>query len=72
MRPRIVGEALHQIAADPEVVNALFDILENQKLTEGNAAITLMPSGSAPLAKLFAATPPADGAPTRPLIVETR
>jgi regulator of protease activity HflC (stomatin/prohibitin superfamily) len=73
MRPRIVGAALHQIAADPEVANALFDILENQRITEGKAAITLMPSGSAPLAKLFAAGPPAvDAAPTRPLIAEVR
>jgi regulator of protease activity HflC (stomatin/prohibitin superfamily) len=72
MRPRIVGEALHQIAADPEVANALFDILENQKITEGKAAITLMPSGSAPLAKLFASGPPVDVVPARPQIVETR
>src|SRR5207249_4587348 len=51
MRPSIVGAALHQIAADPEVADALFEILENQRITEGRAALTLMPSGSAPLAK---------------------
>src|SRR5919202_693864 len=50
MRPQIVGEALKQIAVDPEVADALFEILENQRITEGNASLTLMPSGSAPLA----------------------
>ncbi len=68
MRPQIVGEALNIIAADPDVANALFEILETQKITEGKAGLTLMPSGSAPLAKLFAAAPPAEnGVPARPL-----
>jgi regulator of protease activity HflC (stomatin/prohibitin superfamily) len=62
MRPQIVGQALHEIAKDPEVASALFDILENQRITEGKAALTLMPSGSAPLAKLFASAPATDGA----------
>ena len=69
MRPRIVGEALNAIAADPDVANALFEILETQKITEGKAGLTLMPSGSAPLAKLFAAAPPAEnGTPAPPLV----
>jgi regulator of protease activity HflC (stomatin/prohibitin superfamily) len=73
MRPRIVGEALNKIAQDPDVANALFEILENQKIAEGKAALTLMPSGSAPLAKLYAAgTPAADGAPARLLAPEIR
>jgi regulator of protease activity HflC (stomatin/prohibitin superfamily) len=71
MRPRIVGEALNAIAADPDVVNALFEILETQKITEGKAALTLMPDGSAPLAKLFAAGPE-NGAPARPLVPDMR
>ncbi len=62
MRPQIVGEALNAIAVDPDVVNALFEILETQKITEGKASLTLMPSGSAPLAKLFAAAPPPENA----------
>jgi regulator of protease activity HflC (stomatin/prohibitin superfamily) len=72
MRPRIVGEALNAIAVDPDVANALFEILETQKITEGKAGLTLMPSGSAPLAKLFAAAPPENGAPARPLVPELR
>ncbi|MDQ2998554.1 MAG: SPFH/Band 7/PHB domain protein [Chloroflexota bacterium] len=73
MRPQIVGEALNDISADPDVANALFEILETQKITEGKAGLTLMPSGSAPLAKLFAAAPPAEnGTPARPLVPELR
>jgi regulator of protease activity HflC (stomatin/prohibitin superfamily) len=69
MRPQIVGEALNAIAVDPDVANALFEILETQKITEGKAGLTLMPSGSAPLAKLFAAAPPQEnGAPVQPLV----
>ena len=69
MRPQIVGEALNAIAVDPDVANALFEILETQKITEGKAGLTLMPSGSAPLAKLFAAAPPAEnGTPVQPFV----
>jgi len=73
MRPQIVGEALNAIAVDPDVANALFEILETQKITEGKAGLTLMPSGSAPLAKLFAAAPPAEnGTPAQPFIPALR
>jgi regulator of protease activity HflC (stomatin/prohibitin superfamily) len=73
MRPQIVGEALNAIAADPDVANALFEILETQKITEGKAGLTLMPSGSAPLAKLFAAAPPAEnGTPVQPFVPALR
>jgi regulator of protease activity HflC (stomatin/prohibitin superfamily) len=73
MRPQIVGEALNAIAVDPDVANALFEILETQKITEGKAGLTLMPSGSAPLAKLFAAAPPAEnGTPAQPFVPAQR
>ncbi|HMO59977.1 MAG TPA: SPFH domain-containing protein [Roseiflexaceae bacterium] len=55
LRPRIVGEALHEINRDPEVAEALFTILEYQRLLDGDASITLMPSGSPVLSKLLAA-----------------
>lgn len=61
LRPSIVGAALQQIAADQEVALALFDILETQQMIESGASITLMPSNSAPLAKLFAAGQPLEG-----------
>ena len=70
MRPQIVGEALNAISVDPDVANALFEILETQKITEGKASLTLMPSGSAPLAKLFAAAPPPEN--TAPALVPAR
>jgi regulator of protease activity HflC (stomatin/prohibitin superfamily) len=43
MRPSIVGNALEAIAQDPEVSEILFEILENQKMLEGNVNVTLIP-----------------------------
>jgi regulator of protease activity HflC (stomatin/prohibitin superfamily) len=57
MRPRIVGEALREISADPEVANALFEVLETQRLLEGKAQINLLPKGGELLAQLIAARP---------------
>jgi regulator of protease activity HflC (stomatin/prohibitin superfamily) len=56
MRPRIVGEGLQQIARDPEIFRALFDILEAQKLLEGEADITLVPAGNELLKQITAAS----------------
>src|SRR5512138_626006 len=39
LRPRIVGEALHRIAQDSEVAQALFEVLEMQRVIEGEARI---------------------------------
>lgn len=57
MRPQIVGAALQQISADPEVFSAMFDILETQKIIEGEARITLIPPTSDLLAQFIAAQP---------------
>ena len=43
MRPTIVGGALEAIAQDPEVAQIMFEILENQKMLEGNVSVTLIP-----------------------------
>jgi len=56
MRPRIVGEGLQQIARDREIFHALFNILEAQKLVEGEADITLVPPGNELLNQLAAAS----------------
>ena len=56
MRPQIVGAALNQISDDPEIEAALFEILENQRLLEGEARITLVPRGSDLLAQMLAAS----------------
>jgi regulator of protease activity HflC (stomatin/prohibitin superfamily) len=56
MRPRIVGEALNQVAADPEVEAAMFQILEIQKLVESKARITLIPEHGGILPELLASS----------------
>ena len=55
MRPQIVGAALNRISEDAEIEAALFEVLENQKLLEGKARITLVPKGSELLTELMAA-----------------
>jgi regulator of protease activity HflC (stomatin/prohibitin superfamily) len=47
LRPHIVGKALEGISADPEVGEALFELLELQNLLEGKARVTLLPPGLA-------------------------
>ena len=55
IRPQIVGTALEKIAQDPDVMSAMFDILEAQKIIAGEARITLLPKGAAILGELLAA-----------------
>jgi hypothetical protein len=45
MRPYIVGTALNTIAQDKEVAEVMFEILENQRMLEGNVDVTLIPTG---------------------------
>src|SRR5262245_12956082 len=54
MRPRIVGAALQEIARNPEIAQAMFEILETQKIVDGEADITLVPQGSELLKELLA------------------
>ncbi|HEX8550811.1 MAG TPA: SPFH domain-containing protein [Abditibacteriaceae bacterium] len=56
MRPQIVGAALQDISADPEVMRAMFEILENQRLIDGQAQITLVPEKNEMLTQLLAST----------------
>ena len=58
LRPRIVGAALNEIASDPEVSAAMFEILEAQKVLESPGQLTVLPDGSGALASLLAAQPP--------------
>lgn len=55
MRPKIVGEALKNIYADPDVANAMFNILEVDRMLEGKAKITLVPEQNELLTQLLAA-----------------
>jgi regulator of protease activity HflC (stomatin/prohibitin superfamily) len=72
MRPQIIGQALQEVARDPEVEAALFEILETQRMLESKATLTLVPGGGSGdlLASLLAAggrrpagTTPATGSP---------
>jgi regulator of protease activity HflC (stomatin/prohibitin superfamily) len=54
VRPQIVGEALNQVAADPDVEAAMFEILEIQKVLESKARITLLPENRGILPELLA------------------
>jgi regulator of protease activity HflC (stomatin/prohibitin superfamily) len=45
IRPEIVGKALTEISRDADVAEALFEVLETQKIVEGEAELTLVPKG---------------------------
>jgi regulator of protease activity HflC (stomatin/prohibitin superfamily) len=55
MRPKIVGDALQKIGQNPEVSNAMFEILEFERLVESKASITMVPPNSGLLTQLLAA-----------------
>jgi regulator of protease activity HflC (stomatin/prohibitin superfamily) len=55
MRPKIVGEALQKITSDPEVANAMFEILELQAIIDSKARVTMVPPGGGVLPQLLAA-----------------
>ncbi len=58
MRPAIVGGALQQIGQDPDVLAAMFDILETQQILGGEAKISILPPKSDLLAQLIASREP--------------
>jgi regulator of protease activity HflC (stomatin/prohibitin superfamily) len=64
MRPRIVGAALQEIAREPEIATAMFELLETQKIIEGEADITLVPQGSELLKELLVAPEHSKGRPS--------
>jgi regulator of protease activity HflC (stomatin/prohibitin superfamily) len=45
IRPATLGKALQEIAGEPAVAEALFDVLETQRILNGGARFTLLPSG---------------------------
>ena len=55
IRPSTLGEALKEIAQDAAVSNALFEVLETQKLTQGDAQLVLVKGQSGVLTELLAA-----------------
>ncbi len=55
MRPQIVGAALQTISRDPEIAKFMFDILETEKVVEGNSEIVLVPQQGSILPQLLSA-----------------
>lgn len=45
-RPQIVGAALQKISIDPDVLKAMFEILEIQRLAANEGHLTLVPAGT--------------------------
>ena len=68
MRPSIVGNALETIAQDQEVAEIMFEILENQKMLEGQVVVTLIPPDlrGDNLTQYLTAGMNADGSPKPP------
>ncbi len=46
IRPEIVGAALRDISQDPKIAEAMFEVLEVQRLLEGPAKITMLPAST--------------------------
>ncbi|MCB8945561.1 MAG: SPFH/Band 7/PHB domain protein [Ardenticatenaceae bacterium] len=55
VRPQIVGEALNQINADPEIAKIMFEILETENLIKSDVKITMLPKGNGLVKELLAA-----------------
>lgn len=43
VRPYIVGKAIQEVSQDKEILSAVFEILETQKMLEGDVTLTLLP-----------------------------
>jgi regulator of protease activity HflC (stomatin/prohibitin superfamily) len=54
LHPKIVGNALERISEDPEIAEAIFEILENKRLLESGAKITILPEVKPMLGQLLA------------------
>jgi regulator of protease activity HflC (stomatin/prohibitin superfamily) len=65
IRPQLVGEALRKISQDPETADAMFTVLETQKLLRGDGRITLVPQGGGALTSLLAAGANAGNGPAK-------
>ena len=43
VRPYLVGKAIQEIAKDKEILNTVFEILETEKMLDGEVELTLIP-----------------------------
>ena len=53
IRPEIVGAALREISADQDLANSTFEVLETQKIIEGEARIVMLPRGGSLLGDML-------------------
>jgi regulator of protease activity HflC (stomatin/prohibitin superfamily) len=52
-RPRVVGEALNDIARDdPEILEAVLDVMETERLIKSGATVDILPEGASFIAQL--------------------
>lgn len=54
VRPRLVGEALKAMSEDPEVTNAMFEVLETQKTLDNPGDLILIPKNHETVKSLIA------------------
>jgi regulator of protease activity HflC (stomatin/prohibitin superfamily) len=57
IRPQLVGQALEEATRDPDVAQAMFEILETDKTLAGAARVVLIPPGRPALAEYMASRP---------------
>ncbi len=55
IRPKIVGEALQEIAKDPDVSTAVFEVLETTRIQNAGTPIDLIPEDSEIMSQMLAA-----------------
>ena len=52
-RPAVVGETLNAIGkADPEILEAVIDVMETEKLLDSGAEVDILPEGSTMLVQV--------------------
>ncbi len=68
IRPQIVGEALQKISQDHEVSEAMFEILETQKVVSSGARLTVLPQNGELLAQLIAGHPEKQASTPPPIV----
>lgn len=54
LRPKIVGTALKQISAQPDILEAMFEVLETQRMIESKGEISMIPQDTLMLRELLA------------------
>jgi len=62
VRPAIVGRAMAEISRDPAVLRTMFEILETQRIVDGDATLTLLRTGGRGLLGDLVAAGPEPGA----------